>query len=243
MGAPDYFELFVEDDDRPFLGGQTIWGRLELVTKKLLTNITSVTIKLTGVAHVEFGDTSNGSLQQETETYIAEKIVVHSGNIDIGKHEYPFSFKLPENIPCSFDGGSSGGRGYVRYNIKAKIKRCGGIFSWLLHEEPYRFKEIMISALMDLNNISSSKKSVTVSKTEVVGSMLCSPGVVTTTVNIPRAGYTMGQYIPVSAKIANSSNVSLTTEAKLIQRMVLKVGRHEQVIDTQYKILSILAKS
>jgi len=47
------------------------------------------------------------------------KVGAENIKLDIGKHQYPFSFNLPERIPSSFEGRF----GYVRYILTGTLER------------------------------------------------------------------------------------------------------------------------
>jgi hypothetical protein len=62
-----------------------------------------------------------------------------------GRHQYPFSFTLPNEIPSSFEGI----HGYVRYTIRAVFQRRR---KWN-HECKMAFT---VNSIMDLNTIAEA---------------------------------------------------------------------------------------
>lgn len=56
-----------------------------------------------------------------------------------GKHEIPFSFALPSEIPSSFEGKY----GYVRYEIKASLKGAGFMHRDYKHEVIFQVNTVV----------------------------------------------------------------------------------------------------
>ena len=74
-----------------------------------------------------------------------------------GRHQYPFSFTLPNEIPSSFEGVG----GYVRYTIRAVFQRRR---KWN-HECKLPFS---VNSRMDLNKIPESRVTKCVYELELV---------------------------------------------------------------------------
>ena len=83
--------------DKCFCSGQTVYGTVKLETSKELTNVISVTVTLKGNGKVIFLKPGDNKPYKASENYISKNIVVHMGNIDVGKHEFPFLFKQNKN--------------------------------------------------------------------------------------------------------------------------------------------------
>ncbi|KAL1243168.1 Arrestin domain-containing protein [Trichinella spiralis] len=110
---------------RPKLAGKIVLELLEA------TNVNEILIELRGSAKTYWTKHSGGSRKhyRDTEPYFCEQFNTNYtkpnrlGGKDIplgkGKHEIPFFYRLPENLPSSFEGDF----GYARYTCKATIER------------------------------------------------------------------------------------------------------------------------
>merc|ERR1711872_358443 len=101
-----------------------------------LHNVKSVKVKIKGEGEVEWEETIRSTrineegleeefndvdVHENEEEYVSSKVMLHSGVVPAGYHAFPFSFLLPTNIPCSFEGRY----GDVRYVVEAKLDRKG----------------------------------------------------------------------------------------------------------------------
>jgi Arrestin (or S-antigen), N-terminal domain len=64
-----------------------------------------------------------------------------------GTYEYPFRFRLPSKLPCSFEAKY----GHIRYSIKATVKR--GMFKFDYKTQ----RNLVVSSVVDLNAIESAR--------------------------------------------------------------------------------------
>ena len=109
-----------------FYSGQTITGKVEFETKKQIKNVNIISVNFEGEKAVRWnndeynGQEASRGKVKECETIVDKRVFVKwwpTANIDIGKYVFPFSFNIPKDIPCSFEGRY----GHVRYLVKAKL--------------------------------------------------------------------------------------------------------------------------
>ncbi|XP_059347595.1 LOW QUALITY PROTEIN: arrestin domain-containing protein 3-like [Ammospiza nelsoni] len=127
--------------------------------------------------------------------------IIHSG-----RHEYAFSFELPQiPLATSFEGR----HGSVRYWVKAELHR-----PWLL---PVKLKkEFTVFEHIDINTPSLlSPQAGTKEKT--LCCWLCTSGPISLSVKIERKGYTPGESIQIFAEIENCSSRMVVPKATIYQ--------------------------
>ncbi|XP_044729870.1 arrestin domain-containing protein 17-like [Chrysoperla carnea] len=119
-----------------------------------------------------------------------------------GKYSYPFSCKLPESLPSSFEGKY----GHIRYTAKVTLDR-----PWKFDQE-YKTAFTVISTV-DLNLNPQVKIPIDVSVDKTFGcscfGWCCDTGSMVITGSLPYTGFVSGQEIPLSLKFDNDSNVEL----------------------------------
>ena len=217
-GQPVYYE------------GQTIHGQVFISNRELLSNIKNIQIKLSGLGNVHWTErkpktrkSSDGQTNEhyyETvhyknhEEYITDKFLLHQGPLGAGKHNFSFSFVLPPKLPCSFEGQY----GHVRYFIEAKLSRSG-FFTFDKRQKQF----ITINSICDLNSTPGAEKPQTNSNTKTFGVLFWKSEPLSTTLTIPRYGFTSGENIPISAIIENQSNRKMNqTKALLYQKVTFR---------------------
>ena len=211
-----------------FYSGQTITGKVEFETKKQIKNVNIISVNFEGEKAVRWnndeynGQEASRGKVKECETIVDKRVFVKwwpTANIDIGKYVFPFSFNIPKDIPCSFEGRY----GHVRYLVKAKLgqgKEGQGIifFSGLK-----RMMFITINNPINLNSIRACKHPVSVEESITVGNFGWKSGTMSCTVKTPRVGYTSGETIKLSICINNKSDRRVVkAQVKLIMCIVYK---------------------
>ncbi|XP_040584819.1 arrestin domain-containing protein 3 isoform X3 [Mesocricetus auratus] len=126
--------------------------------------------------------------------------------IHSGRHEYAFSFELPQTpLATSFEGR----HGSVRYWVKAELHR-----PWLL---PVKLKkEFTVFEHIDINTPSLlSPQAGTKDKT--LCCWFCASGPISLSAKIERKGYTPGESIQIFAEIENCSSRMVVPKAAIYQ--------------------------
>ncbi|XP_036441955.1 arrestin domain-containing protein 2 isoform X2 [Colossoma macropomum] len=123
-----------------------------------------------------------------------------------GRHEYPFSFQLPEEtLVTSFEGK----HGSIRYWVKVKLHR-----PWCTVKKIK--KEFTVIEPIDINTPSLLAPQAG-TKEKMARAWYRNFGQVSITAKIDRKGYTPGEVIPVFAEFDNSTSRSVVPKAYITQ--------------------------
>ncbi|NWI21906.1 ARRD2 protein, partial [Crypturellus soui] len=122
-----------------------------------------------------------------------------------GRHEFPFTFQLPETLATSFEGK----HGSVRYWVKAKLHR-----PWATVKKAK--KEFTVIEPIDINTPALLAPQAG-AKEKFARAWYCNRGQVSVTAKIDRKGYTPGEVIPIFAEIDNGTSRSVVPKAAIIQ--------------------------
>ncbi|XP_053321701.1 arrestin domain-containing protein 2 isoform X2 [Spea bombifrons] len=207
------------DLDTPpvFSSGDTVTGKvlLELVTD---IKVDSVKLHAGGYAKVYWTESrSAGSSTAYTQNYSDEveyinrkETLLQTDNgtptvLPAGRHEFPFTFQLPETLVTSFEGK----HGNVRYWVKAKLHR-----PWSTVKKTK--KEFTVLEPIDINTPDLLSPQAG-SKEKIAHAWYCNLGQVSVTAKIDRKGYTPGEVIPIFAEIDNCTTRTVVPKAAIIQ--------------------------
>ncbi|XP_065515043.1 arrestin domain-containing protein 2 isoform X2 [Lathamus discolor] len=125
--------------------------------------------------------------------------------LQAGRHEFPFTFQLPETLATSFEGK----HGSVRYWVKAKLHR-----PWSTVKKVK--KEFTVIEPIDINTPVLLAPQAG-AKEKLARAWYCNRGQVSVTAKIDRKGYTPGEVIPIFAEIDNCTNRVVVPKAAIIQ--------------------------
>ncbi|NXA42443.1 ARRD2 protein, partial [Eudromia elegans] len=131
-----------------------------------------------------------------------------SGEVTVlpaGRHEFPFTFQLPETLATSFEGK----HGSVRYWVKAKLHR-----PWAAVKKAK--KEFTVLEPIDINTPTLLAPQAG-AKEKLARAWYCNRGQVSVTAKIDRKGYTPGEVIPIFAEIDNGTSRAVVPKAAIIQ--------------------------
>lgn len=115
-----YFSIVFDKKTPIFSGGETLKGVLKLSLDDKL-KINSVKLRISGKAKVQW--THGEATYRDQEKYIDETLYFMKKDperdlfIEAKSYTFPFEFKLPENLPTSFEHLN----GRIRYSIKATV--------------------------------------------------------------------------------------------------------------------------
>ncbi|KFO86438.1 Arrestin domain-containing protein 2, partial [Buceros rhinoceros silvestris] len=125
--------------------------------------------------------------------------------LQAGRHEFPFTFQLPETLATSFEGK----HGSVRYWVKAKLHR-----PWSTVKKVK--KEFTVIDPIDINTPALLAPQAG-AKEKLARAWYCNRGQVSVTAKIDRKGYTPGEVIPIFAEIDNCTSRAVVPKAAIIQ--------------------------
>ncbi|XP_066061654.1 arrestin domain-containing protein 2 isoform X2 [Chamaea fasciata] len=125
--------------------------------------------------------------------------------LQAGRHEFPFTFQLPETLATSFEGK----HGSVRYWVKAKLHR-----PWSTVKKAK--KEFTVIEPIDINTPALLAPQAG-AKEKLARAWYCNRGQVSVTAKIDRKGYTPGEVIPIFAEIDNCTSRAVVPKAAIIQ--------------------------
>ncbi|XP_066460669.1 arrestin domain-containing protein 2 [Eleutherodactylus coqui] len=208
----------VDEDGPPvFGGGDAVSGKvlLELLAD---ARVESVKLHAGGYAKVHWTESrSAGSSTAYTQNYSDEVeylslretlLQADDGSLTVlpaGRHEFPFTFQLPENLVTSFEGK----HGCVRYWIKAKLHR-----PWSTVKKTK--KEFTVIEPIDINTPDLLAPQAG-TKEKMAHAWYCNLGQISVTAKIDRKGYTPGEVIPIFAEIDNCTSRTVVPKAAIIQ--------------------------
>lgn len=204
--------------------GSIVQGTL-MVTVEKPHKCHSVVVLLSGGAKVQWsetyrdGDNDRTDYYSSSEPYIQEQRTVWieenspTGELPIGQHYFPFSFQLPQNTPPSYEGM----HGHIRYELEARLVHVGltSVFkSSRSIKVPLHVKELLPEAEMQRRY----GRPVTVSRSKNLKVVLFKAGSVSTTVSIPRTGFSPGEVIPINVHVNNQSSRDLGVSSTLSRK-------------------------
>lgn len=117
-----------------------------------------------------------------------------------GRTECPFYFKLPNDIPSSFEMK----HGYVKYYLEAVISRS------LKFDHKVRTL-FTVNGLLDLNTEWKASHSGELNKQKYICCFCCTSGPIGFTLKLPRIGYVPGESISFVVELFNMSQRNIST--------------------------------
>ncbi|XP_023798860.1 arrestin domain-containing protein 2 [Cyanistes caeruleus] len=144
----------------------------------------------------------------QTFLYRRRQLIPDNGEATVlqaGRHEFPFTFQLPETLATSFEGK----HGSVRYWVKAKLHR-----PWSTVKKAK--KEFTVIEPIDINTPALLAPQAG-AKEKLARAWYCNRGQVSVTAKIDRKGYTPGEVIPIFAEIDNCTSRAVVPKAAIIQ--------------------------
>ncbi|XP_027523901.1 arrestin domain-containing protein 2 isoform X1 [Corapipo altera] len=216
------FSIVLEGAERDgpaaFSPGQAVSGRVVLELAAA-TRLGALRLRAMGAARVHWTESrSAGSSTAYTQSYSDQvEFLSHrdtllappdngeSTVLQAGRHEFPFTFQLPETLVTSFEGK----HGSVRYWVKAKLHR-----PWATVKKAKR--EFTVIEPIDINTPALLAPQAG-AKEKLARAWYCNRGQVSVTAKIDRKGYTPGEVIPIFAEIDNCTSRAVVPKAAIIQ--------------------------
>jgi hypothetical protein len=155
-------------------------------------------------------------------------IVSKGDQLAAGRHNWPFTVRLPLYLPASFEDQPFG---KVQYFAKLIVER-----PWKGAIEVSRHFTVL--GMLDLNTDPEAKKPGENQLETMVGPGCCKSGPISGHVIVPRRGYTVGQSIPFSVKIDNGSRKTLSVRVVLSQHSTFHADKLVRRANTVLKVVS-----
>uniref|UniRef100_A0A8C3R7W3 Arrestin domain containing 2 n=1 Tax=Cyanoderma ruficeps TaxID=181631 RepID=A0A8C3R7W3_9PASS len=208
--------LAVRLQDGPVHGsGELLHGWVQLELRGAL-RVRALEVCARGMAMVHWLESLNIGLNVayrectacQTFLYRHCQLIPDNGEATVlqaGRHEFPFTFQLPETLATSFEGK----HGSVRYWVKAKLHR-----PWSTVKKAK--KEFTVIEPIDINTPALLAPQAG-AKEKLARAWYCNRGQVSVTAKIDRKGYTPGEVIPIFAEIDNCTSRAVVPKAAIIQ--------------------------
>ncbi|XP_028857219.1 arrestin domain-containing protein 2 isoform X2 [Denticeps clupeoides] len=203
-------------DDAVYTGGEAVSGRVALELRRDV-RVRSLTVLGSGVAAARWLENRNVGVNTVYNDYTSkityfrrrQPLIRDNGEhttLSAGRHEFPFSFQLPEEtLVTSFEGK----HGSIRYWVKVKLHR-----PWFTVKKLK--KEFTVIEPIDINTPSLLAPQAG-TKEKMARIWYRNFGQVSITAKIDRKGYTPGEVIPVFAEFDNSTSRSVVPKAYITQ--------------------------
>ncbi|KAG9330419.1 hypothetical protein JZ751_025421 [Albula glossodonta] len=211
------FELELDrSDGAVYSGGEVLSGQVVLDLNREI-KVRSMKVQSRGVATAHWLE--NRSVGMNTacsdytskETYFRKRqhLIRDNGDVTVlpaGRHEFPFSFQLPEEaLVTSFEGK----HGSVRYWVKVKLHRPWSAVRRIK-------KEFTVIQPIDINTPALLAPQAG-TKDRLARVWYRNLGQVSVTAKIDRKGYTPGEVIPIFAEFENSTSRTVVPRACITQ--------------------------
>lgn len=230
------FEIVFSRASGIYFEGEAIQGEVVVDLRDEMV-IESLQITFRGTAVVQWPDDSSGLVASgrrrrrrsrfdadesttDEEHYLNQMICLYSREtnpqtelgprllVSVGRHSYPFTIQLPENLPSSFRGDY----GYLSYTANAVLERP-------LLSQIVVSKEFTIVSIVNLHTIDPEiMRPVHEEESESLGFCCIETGNVTCHWRLERRGFVPGEEIVINGEIHNNCNLRITSsKAALVQ--------------------------
>uniref|UniRef100_A0A3Q1AVU8 Arrestin C-terminal-like domain-containing protein n=1 Tax=Amphiprion ocellaris TaxID=80972 RepID=A0A3Q1AVU8_AMPOC len=216
-----------------FSSGDQVTGHISFeITKQ--TKITSITVALSGVAHVHWSSGGGGGRGNRKHysaimkyfnyrgVILQENAIRETTKLSPGTHVYPFTCQLPQgDFPSTFHGP----QGKIVYTLKVDIYR-----PWHLSknfETELNFVHHIDTNLPYLWAPLSGTNSMTLC------CLCCASGPLTMTATVEKKAFIPGETVKINCNISNGSFKTATPKARLEQKQTLYTQgreRHREVV-------------
>lgn len=123
--------------------------------------------------------------------------------IPVGIHNYSFTCQLPSDIPFSSDGPKEGQYGHVRYKVECTLDIHLGF-------DLYTKREFKVVGFEDLNLFPELRIPCEAEEVKTFCCWCCTSDPLTVKIYLPRAGFAVGEKIPVNVEISNKSSTDVS---------------------------------
>ncbi|XP_041365500.1 arrestin domain-containing protein 17-like [Gigantopelta aegis] len=213
--SPSVLSLNLEHAELVFYSGEKIRGAL-VVQLATPVSVAGVELRFRGSAratwrdHVHEGMRRTEVEHEKEEIYFDDRFclwgkVTDEGHWETrevlkrGRHLFPFQYKLPDGIPCSFEGPNA----YVRYTVQGLVFRTSG---------ECLSTQRCVTVLRDLDSKRDTEKRTPSPRHALedhaersFSSVCCRPGRVSCSLSIIKRGYVPGETIKTEIHLHNLS--------------------------------------
>ncbi|XP_064609283.1 arrestin domain-containing protein 2-like [Liolophura sinensis] len=233
MTAP-FVTFNLQQAEAVFQGGSRIRGALCLVlTSPIL--VAGVEVRFHGTARaswreVVYSGTKSTEVEHEKEEIYFDDRFCLWGKVSqqigwetrevlpAGKHSFPFQYRLPSNVPCSFEGID----GWVRYRMQGLVIRPDG---------EHLCTENLFTVLRELDLRKESLREMLEDHAErTVRGACCRPGRISCSVSLPKRFYVPGEALCVTANVDNVSVKRCGQCSLQIKQLVTYGGVHRYTV-------------
>ncbi|XP_063700379.1 arrestin domain-containing protein 2-like [Culicoides brevitarsis] len=208
------FTFDFDKPDKKYRAGESVRCKISVnVFSKFKAK--SLSVRFRGKAHTEWTksrtETRDGKTRTVYDTFTGHEEYFRqyqylfgsenaSENTEVneGLHTYNVSFPLPTNLPSSIDESN----GYVRYDLKAKYD-----ISWGFDKDSS--STFYVTSRLDLNEFPHLLEPVKDVREKTFGCCCCKTDPMQLINILPRAGFVLGEFIPVTIQIVNNSDVRI----------------------------------
>ncbi|EPB71282.1 arrestin domain protein [Ancylostoma ceylanicum] len=220
----DRFYITLSNEDEVYAPGSDIEGVAHIILEEA-TKAQFLKISLDARARTEWKQSIGSGKSMSTKFYSAkviyadEEVVAWSSPpgttevLPVGSHHYPFTLKLPPDLPPSFEGKY----GYVRYMVKMELDR-----PWYRSNKKttkaFTDELFILVPAMDLYNVSQAMLPAKKLKAKKLGIALFRHEDVTLECETHKGGFVPGEVIVVNARVINGSSKDIVkARAELIE--------------------------
>ncbi|KAB7496960.1 Arrestin domain-containing protein 1, partial [Armadillidium nasatum] len=219
--------IIFENREKWFLPGESIDGKVVVSIKK---DIKCRGLKLTfeGFSYVNLKgakkkpESNNEDSKKEVYYNVTLPLLGQQGTktLKVGDHSFAFHYRLPQNIPSSFESKY----GYVRHYAEAVIE-----FQGLLNPTSKCTEILSVNSALDLSNyydFATTPRSVLLQK-DIKGALGRRGGNLEVSLNVNKTAFVPGEHLIINAVITNTSSKILSlAKALIVQEAVYTVGSH-----------------
>ena len=174
------------DENHAYLAGSVVEGKVTIDLTKPKRTTGPLRITLSGQAKVQWGQAS--ALRADTQTIFDDMTVylwgTGSETLAAGKHEFPYTFRLPTDIPSSHEDVY----GHIRYTLTAILPTRKA--------EVTRQKRIKVHGIVDVDR-PDLLNSLNDSTSKTIGCWCCTSAPIELSASTDSGGYLCGETITI----------------------------------------------
>ena len=201
-------------DQQVYVPGSTVKGKLLVSLHKRIC-VEHIKISVVGKALLTNWSDDPFSNPSSTETYLdiafylwRKDSSVKEDGLRPGIHEFPFEFSLPPSIPSTFKDM----KGKIEYICKAWMPHSG------MFGRDYGLT-VIIPVCRKVILPASCLRDPQYADRDVAGGLFKLSGRIQLSVKLPRTGYLLGETVPLSGNVVNTSTSIVRLCAYLIQHI------------------------